>query len=358
MRRILLAIMLLPIMVNAQELPVDSLDLHIGQMIMIGIGDRQNFKDTDPFLENLASGYVGGIIFYEKNIHRTKPKESLKGMVLGYQKKSRIPMFVSIDEEGGRVNRLKPKYGFLETKSAAWLAKKDNQDTTKSYTLNAVSNMYEVGINLNYAPDVDLAVNPNNPVTVIKAHHLFGLGTVMKHFPGHGSSKSDTHLGVAEVTDYWQFEELMPYKALLDSGIVDGIMTAHIVNANLDNRKLPATLSDKIITGILRDFLKYEGVVFSDDMQMKAISKQYGFENAVKMAILAGVDVLMFANNVPGYENVTVKDLHGYIRKMVEEGEVSKERIKTSFERIMKLKTKMGLTEDKYLENLEKRLIK
>ena len=373
--------MLLPAFVFAQQqsdslVTVDSLDIQIGQMIMIGIGPRQNFEADDSFLYNLEKGYVGGIIFYEKNIDRATPRKSLRGMVLGYQQASRIPLFVSIDEEGGRVNRLKTKYGFSETKSAAWLAAQNNLDTTKTYTMNAVHNMYDVGINLNYAPDIDLAINPENPViakversfgatadevipqakAVIDTHHLMGIGTVLKHFPGHGSSKSDTHFGVADVTDFWQFEELTPYRALLDSGLVDGIMTAHIVNANLDSRKFPATLSDKVITGILRDFLKYDGVVFSDDMQMHAISKQYGFENAVKMAILAGVDVLMFANNVPGYENVTVKDLHQLIRSMVDEGEISAERIKTSYERIMKLKRKIGIAREGYVEKLAERL--
>lgn len=380
LRNILLILLALPFFGIAQEKNVtvepDSLDIYIGQMIMIGIGDRQKFDSNDSFLYNLEKGYVGGIILYEKNIDRKSPKASLSGMVLGYQQNARIPLFVSIDEEGGRVNRLKPKYGFLETKSAAKLARLSNADSTKKYTLNAVNNMYQIGVNLNYAPDVDLAINPDNPViakversfgttaeevipmakSVIDVHHLMGVGTVLKHFPGHGSSKSDTHFGVADVTDYWQFEELFPYKALLDSGVVDGIMTAHIVNENLDSRKLPATLSDKIITGILRDFLKFDGVVFSDDMQMHAISKQYGFENAVKMAILAGVDVLMFANNVPGFENVTVRDLHGYIRAMVDEGEISAERIKQSYDRVMKLKAKTGLLDDEYTESLKKRL--
>ncbi len=379
MRKFLLLFCIVPLFCNGQSeqsSTVDSLDIHIGQMIMIGIGERKTYDDNDSFLRHLENGYVGGIIFYEKNIDRKDPKGSMRELVLGYQKKSMIPLFVSIDEEGGRVNRLKQKYGFLETRSAAKLAKAENLDTTKYYTLNAVNNMFQTGINLNYAPDVDLATNPNNPViakversfgrdpnevakqaqAVVETHHLMGVGTVLKHFPGHGSSKSDTHFGVADVTDYWLFEELKPYKALLDSGMVDGIMTAHIVNANLDDRKLPATLSDKIITGILREFLKFDGVVFSDDMQMHAISKQYGFENAVKMAILAGVDVLMFANNVPGYENVTVKDLHSYIKQMVQSGQISKERIKESYDRVIKMKEKLGIQNANYINDLEKRL--
>lgn len=362
---------------NGYSQEVDSLDIKIGQMVMIGIGSIDEYDSTDRLVKYIEDGYVGGIVLYEKNILRKNPKPALKNLVCNYQTKPNIPLFISIDEEGGRVNRLKTKYGFLPTISAAKMARLNNTDSVSHYISNIVSNMYEVGINLNYAPDVDLAVNPYNPVIakversygldpaevskyameIVKQHRLMGIGTVLKHFPGHGSSKSDTHLGIADVTNYWRFEELRPYKMMLDSGMVDAVMTAHIVNANLDHRKYPSTLSDKVVTGILRDFLNYEGVVFSDDMQMMAISDHYGFENAVKLAILAGVDVLMFANNVPGSENVTVKDLHGMIRKLVDSGEISESSINESYNRILKMKSDLGLLSPNYLEQLQKRLL-
>ncbi len=353
----------------------DSLEHQIGQMVMIGIGSTDQYSADDPLFKDLEAGYVGGIVLYEKNVLRANPKPAMKKLILNYQKKSATPLFVSIDEEGGRVNRLKPKYGFLPTVSARKLATL-SESSRADYISNLVTNMYEVGINLNYAPDIDLAVNPDNPVIarverslgldpimvaslateIIDQHRLMGIGTVLKHFPGHGSSKSDTHLGIADVTDYWRFEELLPYKTLLDSGKVDAIMTAHIVNGNLEYEKKPSTLSKRVVTGILRDFMGYEGVVFSDDMQMKAISDHYGFENAVKLSIQAGVDVLMFANNVPGYENVSVRDLHGMIKNLVLEGEISRERIFESYQRIIKMKASLGLLESDYTQQLEKRL--
>ncbi len=372
---IFITVVLLGRVTLAQE--IDSLDIKIGQMVMIGIGSIDQYDSTDQLVRYLEQGYVGGIVLYEKNIYRRDPKNALKNLVFNYQKKSAVPLFISIDEEGGRVNRLKTKYGFLPTLSAEKMARFDDLDSVRHYAGNIVSNMYEVGINLNYAPDVDLAVNPDNPVIarversygldpekvsalateMIKQHRLMGIGTVLKHFPGHGSSKSDTHLGIADVTNYWRFEELLPYKMLLDSGMIDAVMTAHIVNANLDHNKYPATLSKKVVQGILRSFMGYDGVVFSDDMQMMAISDHYGFENAVKLAIEAGVDVLMFANNVPGYENVTVKDLHGMIKKLVSTGEISEERIDASYQRIMKMKGDLGILKSNYLEELQKRLL-
>src|SRR5690606_24668153 len=110
--------------------------------------------------------------------------------------------------------------------------------------------------------------------------------------------ESDTHLGIADVTNTWDEAELRPYKVLIDSGYVDAIMSAHIVNRKLDPEGHPGTLSDDILTGILRSRLQFDGVVFSDDMQMHAITKHYGLEEAIRMAINAGIDILTFSNNI------------------------------------------------------------
>lgn len=117
-------------------------------------------------------------------------------------------------------------------------------------------------------------------------------------FFGHGSSARDPHFGIVDVTDTWSFKELYPYLGILNSSICDAIMTAHIINKRWDDSFLPATLSKKVVTGILRGLLDYKGVAFSDDMQMGTISKNYGLEKAIEPAINEGADVLMFANNV------------------------------------------------------------
>jgi beta-N-acetylhexosaminidase len=138
-------------------------------------------------------------------------------------------------------------------------------------------------------------------------------------------------------------EEVYPYKAMLDSGLVRMIMTAHIVNHVLDSALLPATLSKKIVTDFLRGFLNYDGVVISDDMQMGAISKEYGLEEAIKLSINAGVDMIMFANNVPDSDLVTADIVHKIIRSKVENNEIPIRRIEESYKRISKLKYEMGL---------------
>jgi beta-N-acetylhexosaminidase len=177
---------------------------------------------------------------------------------------------------------------------------------------------------------------------VVKQHRKFGVVTALKHFPGHGSSKDDTHLGLADVTNTWSERELKPYRALLDSGYVDGVMTSHIVNKNLDRKALPGTLSKLILDSILRKKLGFNGVVFSDDMQMKAIANNYGLDQAIKLAINAGVDIMCFSNNILGVENRTVDKVHDIIKNYVTSGEIKKSRIDESFKRIMKLKKRIS----------------
>ena len=336
----------------------DSLDIKIGQMILIGVPGTR----VDPtVLQEIRDGKAGSIIFFEKNISNINPYESLKQMAWAFQSAAPIPLFISIDQEGGRVNRLKEKYGFPKSITAASMRK--SLDSVRYYGQSTGATLAGLGINVNFAPVVDLAINPNNPVIVrvgrsfdanpdtvslfasefVKTHRKVGVITVLKHFPGHGSSKDDTHLGIADVTSTWQSSELIPYKKMIQSGHVDAIMTAHIVNKKLDGRGLPGTLSNLIIDSLLRQTLQYDGVVFSDDMQMHAIEKYYGLEEAIKLAVNAGVDILTFSNNIQGSEDRTVNRVHEIIRKFVDNGTIPVARIDRSFERIMKLKSKLTM---------------
>ncbi|MFY0605563.1 MAG: glycoside hydrolase family 3 protein [Cyclobacteriaceae bacterium] len=342
----------------------DSLGMMIGQMILTGIGDFSDLDKKAPVFQSIKDGKVGSIILFEKNLSPDNTSKKLKEIIQFAQNASPIPLFVSIDEEGGRVNRLKPKYGYPQTKSAQRLGTIGQPDSTYQYALKTAGTLYQLGINMNFAPTVDVNINPSNPVIgglersfsadpdsvalhaeqVISAHETFGITTVLKHFPGHGSSEADSHLGLADVSSTWRFQELTPYSRLLDSGKVRAVMTAHIVNQVLDDRKIPATLSDRIISDVLRGLLDFEGVVVSDDMQMRAISAEYGLEEAIKMAIIAGVDILLFANNVPQYELVTADQIHDIIKSLVKNGDITQERIAESYLRIMKLKADMMLT--------------
>src|SRR5690349_16191719 len=246
------------------------------------------------------------------------------------------------------------------------MAKAPTLDSVRFYSEATASTLAGLGINLNFAPVVDLASNPDNPIIArygrafsanedsvillakefIKEHRKYGVLTSLKHFPGHGSSKDDTHLGIADVTNTWEERELKPYQILIDSGYADAVMTSHIVNMKLDKGGNPGTLSAEILTGILRNRLHFSGVIFTDDMQMHAITKHYGFEEAIKLAIKGGVDIMTFSNNISGSDERTVDKVHSLIRGMVKRGEISEQRIDESFKRIMKLKSKLSATDE------------
>lgn len=337
----------------------DLLDMKIGQMIMIGMPTAELDQKV---LEEIKRGKVGSIIFFEKNIpNKPNAFASVKNLTWTYQKAASIPLFICIDQEGGKVNRLKEKYGFTRSVSAAMLGKSKSLDSVRFYAEATAATLAGLGINVNFAPCVDLAITENTVIykperaysinedtvammaaEVVKQHRKFGVITSLKHFPGHGSSKEDTHFGVADVTNTWSERELKPYKALLDSGYVDAVMTSHIVNKNLDPKGLPGTLSNDILDGILRRRLGFNGVVFSDDMQMHAISKNFGLEESIKLAINAGVDIMCFSNNIASTDERTVDKVHAIIKKLVTDGKIKPERIDQSFQRIVQLKSRMG----------------
>jgi beta-N-acetylhexosaminidase len=269
--------------------------------------------------------------------------------------------FIAIDQEGGKVNRLKEKYGFPRSITADAMGKAQNLDSVRFYSESTASTLAGLGINVNFAPVVDLAVNPTNPVIVkhgrafsnnqdsvallakevIIQHRKYGVLTALKHFPGHGSSLEDTHLGIADVTDHWTERELFPYEKLIRDGYADAVMTSHIVNKKLDKQGYPGTLSKDILAGILRGRLNFNGLVFSDDMQMHAITKHFGLEEAIKLAINAGVDIMTFSNNIAGSDIRTVDRVHEIISAMVEKGEIPRARIEESYRRIIQAKKQL-----------------
>ncbi len=338
-----------------------DIDTKIGQMILVGFRGL-DISDSSSIVRDIKQYKIGSVILFDYDVELKSPirniesPKQVKKLIDKLQSYSKIPLFVTIDQEGGLVNRLKEKFGFPKTISAEKLGKINNFDTTTKYAISIAKTLKSIGVNLNFAPCVDLNTNPDNPIigkkersfssdpkivtkhaevflNAFKRNKIFG---TLKHFPGHGSSKDDSHLGFVDVTDTWKNEELYPYAELIKKKKCDFIMTAHIFNSNLDD-KLPATLSKKILTGILRDSLKFNGVIFSDDMQMKAIADHYGLESAIEYAINAGVDIITFANNVTYDENIVPK-VFNIIKNLLKEGKITEERINQSFNRIMKYK--------------------
>lgn len=351
---IALAVLMTSVLLCAGQ-AADSLDIKIGQMILIGVPGT---GIDDAVMAEVKQGKVGGILFFEKNIPPTNSFDAFSRVIWQYQRTAPIPLFMCIDQEGGKVNRLKTKYGFPRSVTAAEMGAASTPDTVRYYARTTAATLAGLGLNVNFAPCVDLASNPDNPVIArygrafspdeervaelaadfIREHRKMNVITVPKHFPGHGSSEADTHLGMADVTATWEERELLPYRHLIDGSLVDAVMSAHIVNRKLDPKGHPGTLSNPILDGILRKKLGFHGVVFSDDMQMHAITRHYGLEQAIALAINAGIDVMTFSNNIDQSEERTVDKVHRVIKDLVRSGTIPKDRIDQSYRRIMALK--------------------
>ncbi len=345
---------------------MDTLKNKIGQMLLLGFRGLE-VRDGDPIARDIRELNLGGVVHFDYDMTLKQPvrniqsPDQVRALNASLQSFSQTPLFISVDQEGGKVARLREEHGFPASLSAQTLGERDDPGETRRLAEECAETLKAVGFNLNFAPDVDLRINPDNPIIgrkersysddpevvvrhareVIRAHQERNVACTIKHFPGHGSSLTDTHLGFTNVTDTWQERELEPFKELIASGDCWSVMTAHIFHAGLDP-DYPATLSNRIVEGILRQQLQFGGVVFSDDMEMGAISSRYGLEQALLHGLNAGVDVFTFANNViyqPDVGQRVVELITGFVR----DGRVPESRIDDSYQRIAALKRKIGL---------------
>lgn len=355
-----LLVLLLTVLCSPVHATQPTLDQMIGQMLMAGFRGF-TVDEASPIVRDIRDSHLGGVILFDYDVELGKAQrniqspEQVQQLTSALKEYTDIPLFVAVDQEGGRVQRLKPAYGFAGTPSAQQLGEEGEAAIRAAAMVNAYT-VSKSGFNMNFAPVADVNVDPESPAIgkigrsfssdperVAQCDTLFleefdrqGVIGCLKHFPGHGSAGADSHKGLTDVTNTWSEAELIPYRRLIEDGQAQMIMTAHIFNANLD-ADYPATLSHKIITGILREKLGFDGVIVTDDMNMQAIAKFYGLETALRLAIEAGADILLFGNNLT-YDPDIVKTAHGIIAKLVREGTISKERIAQSYARIMRLK--------------------
>lgn len=329
-----------------------TLDEMIGQMLLVGFdGSDVNSRSFKETLVQLEGNEIGGVIFFEKNIKDKKNLEEMTKKIAAAQKKA----FISIDQEGGLVQRLNEKNGSKRYPSAANLVKTGSLTGAYNIYYEMAKELKEMGFNYNFGPCVDLTVNSksliarnergysSNPEIVekyahefMKAHNKNGLITSLKHFPGHGSPSGDTHLGFVDATETWNNIELEPYRVLLKDNSAKTVMISHIFNSRLDP-KYPATLSYATVTKLLRQNLHYNGVIVTDDLDMGAIKDNYSLEEIVVGAINAGVDILLFSN-FKEYNPELVKNIHEIVKNAVKSGKISDTRLKESYDRILRLK--------------------
>ncbi len=343
-----------------------ALERKIGQMLLVGFRGM-SVDDAGLLVEQIRAGQVGGVVLFDVDALNSEPVRNIRSpyqvrmLVHGLQQAAGGALLVAVDQEGGRVTRLKEQYGFPPTASQRELAQHGMKATREQAAVTART-LSQLGINVNLVPVVDLDVNPASPAigalgrsfsadaqvvseharAVIEAHHEQGVLTAVKHFPGHGSAAADSHRGFVDVSATWSTPELDPYRTLIHDDMVDMVMTAHVFNRNLDP-EWPATLSPSTITGLLRQRLGFGGVVVSDAMQMGAIAEHYSLETALRQAIVAGVDILTFANNNSrAYEPDIAPKAISIIATLVENGTISEARIDESVGRIRAIKQRLS----------------
>lgn len=343
-----------------------TLEEKIGSMLMVGFLGT-SAPQNSQICRDIRDYNLAGVILFDVNPVNHKQAKNIanKAQVARLTQELQAcskdgKLLISVDQEGGKVQRLKRKYGFYGKFPKAKDVIRLSDARVKQHYEQMGAELASVGINYNLAPDVDLAINKRNHVIYqlgrsfgadpkqvvhyasifMNAMHDNGVLTSLKHFPGHGSSLGDTHKGFVNVTKLWKPKELEPYRLLAQSQTIDTVMVAHVFNAKLD-AKYPATLSKKIIKGKLRGEFGFNGVVITDDLQMGAINKKYGLKNTLKLAINAGNDILLFGNQLSVKSMVKTKTLITTIKRLINKGEVHLEDIEASNKRLAHLKAKL-----------------
>lgn len=329
-----------------------SLDEKIGQMIIVGFnGDNIRSFGFKRVLKKIKQNEISGVILFKKNI---KDKESLIEMNEKILLSSDTAPFIAIDNEGGIVQR----YDFIRHKSAKEISKFSENEARKHYS-NMVNFEKELKINLNFAPCVDLNINKASIINkkersygddadtvskyakiFIEEHNKENIITSIKHFPGHGSVKGDTHKGFVDATETFSKNEIEPYINLKNYDKLNMVMVSHIFNSNFD-KNYPASLSEKTVKGILKDEIGFNGVVVSDDYDMGAILNNYSLKETVVLAVNSGIDLMVFSGNLKRKERNISSKIHKIIKKEIKKGNIKQEDIDNSYIKIMALKSQL-----------------
>lgn len=355
----------------------------LGQMLMFGFRgtgpeDPAYGGDFKSMLDFVGQGKAGGVVLFYTDYKTKKPGRNisgpaqLKAMNAALQaaasaspataalKGESLPLLIGVDQEGGRVRRLFPAQGFMDLPAPSAMGVME-ESAVYNYGLRLGRELHSLGVNLNFAPSLDININPNNPVIgslgrsfgstpeqVILKAGSFGVGLTdagvaacFKHFPGHGSSSGDSHLAFTDISKTWRQVELAPFSLLLNNPAFPTkssymVMPGHLFNSAYDD-KHPASLSAKTVNGLLRGVIGWQGVVVSDDLQMKAVSDHYDLEQTILLSVEAGVDILLFGNNLD-YDPQLSEKVWQTARRLLHEKKIRPERVAESYERIVRLK--------------------
>lgn len=349
---------------DATPAPFPPLERMLGAMLMCGFRGTE-LAPGDPFLAALAAGRVGNVILFDRDMatggeRNIRSPEQVRRLTATLRAAAPGPIFIAVDQEGGQVRRLKPQKGFHDLPSAQRLGQGSAAGTLETATLLG-EELASLGIDVDLAPVADVDSNPLNPAigrlgrafssdaAAVARHALaFGKGLarggvipVLKHFPGQGCAREDSHLGLPDITRCWDgATDLLPYAEIFRAGWPGMVMPGHLFHAGLDP-EMPATLSRMVIAGLLRQGLGWQGVVISDDMQMRAIAGRYGLRESILLAVRAGVDILLYGNNLE-WEDGFADKAFAALRALVDDGSIPVERIRRSWERISALRARFA----------------
>ncbi|MBP1966278.1 beta-N-acetylhexosaminidase [Paenibacillus aceris] len=332
----------------------------IGQMLLCGF---EGIEATDKLKALIAEHHIGGVIYFARNVEQTEQVAELSKQLQQIAEDSgTLPLWVSIDQEGGMVARITEGVALMPGQMAlaagAILSDERGSDAAYEAALISGKELRALGINLNFAPVLDVNNNPDNPVIGVRSFGEsaelvaeFGRRSVQgfqdanvvataKHFPGHGDTSVDSHLDLPTIVhdqERIRALELVPFVKAIENG-VDAIMSSHIYFPAFEAEKLPATLSKSVLSGLLREELGYEGVIMTDCMEMNAIAEHYGTVAASVMAIEAGADLVLISHRLDRQIGAIAA-----IEQAVHEGRISEARIDASVQRLLALKERRGL---------------
>lgn len=331
-----------------------TLEEKIGQMIIAGVQGTSASSEDERMIKEQ---YVGGIIFYKNNLADSASVVRFGNQLKQWNESNSVPLLLSVDQEGGRVSRL-PGLNLLPT--AQEIGQWNSREAAAEIGTILGEEVKGMGLNMNFAPVLDINNNPKNPVIgdrsfgstaeivssmgieVMKQMKQTGVIPVVKHFPGHGDTETDSHLDLPVIhkseKDLTQLE-WKPFVSAIEEG-ADAVMVAHILFPQIDEQ-YPSSLSPAVVTGQLRDKLGFEGVILTDDLTMGAIANRYGIGEASVLSVQAGTDIVLIAHEYSNVDEVIVA-----LKQSVADGTLSEERIDESVRRILQLKNKFNL-EDK-----------